>query len=278
MTDNFIVKRMLRAITSRNVTLVTLIRERQDFNDLTSHDVLRIILAHDLMQQESKEVYDLTNQGSSSKKQDLTLKAKREVESSTSEDESEDHQGKDDMALFVRIINKFLNKSGYNKDSRRKAFKKLKGRYSLRRCYECDELGHFITDCPNKKDKKDNEKKDKHHKKDKSKYHKKNYKGQAHIGQEWDSNNSDTDSDEDEGVATIAFATTPPTKSLFDHSSDDEAPVCLMAKGRKVSSTTKSLNIDVTSEHGSSSDSDDDLLDDLSKISLPIICELLETI
>ena len=51
-----------------------------------------------------------------------------------------------------------------------------------------------------------------------------------------------------------------------------------MEKGRKVSSTTKSHNIDVTSEHGSTSDSDDDLLDDLSKASLLSMCELLDTI
>ncbi|XP_062213716.1 uncharacterized protein LOC133914677 [Phragmites australis] len=208
------------------------------------------------MQQESKEVYDLTNQGSSSKKQDLALKAKREVESCTSEDESEDHQGKEEIALFVRRFNKFLKKSCYNKDGRRKAFGKSKGRHSLRRCYECGEPGHFIANCPNKKDKKDSKK---YHKKDKSKYHK-NYKGQAHIGQECDSNNSVTDSNEDEGVATIAFATISPTKSLFDHSSDDEATICLMAKGCNVLSATKSYNIDVTSENGSSSDSDDDFM------------------
>ena len=50
MTDNFIVKRMLWAITPRNVILVTLIRERQDFNNLTPHDVLRRILEHEFMQ------------------------------------------------------------------------------------------------------------------------------------------------------------------------------------------------------------------------------------
>ena len=128
------------------------------------------------------------------------------------------------MTLFVKIFNKFLNKSGYNKGGGRKTFGKSKELHSLRRCYEYDEPSHFVADCSNKKNKKYNEKNEKHHKKDKSKYHKKNYKGQAHIGQEWDSNDSDTDSDEDEGVATIAFAITPPIKSLFDHSSDDESP------------------------------------------------------
>ncbi|XP_062180395.1 uncharacterized protein LOC133884838 [Phragmites australis] len=182
------------------------------------------------------------------------------------------------MALFVKSFNKFLKKSGYNKDGRRKTFSKSKGRHSLRRCYECGKPGHFIANCPNKKDMKDNEKKEKYHKKNKSKYHKKNYKVQAHIGEEWDSNDSNTDSDEVEGVYTIAFATTPPTKSHFDHSSDDEKPICLTEKGRKVSSTTKSHDIDVTIEDGSSSDSDDDLLNNLSKISLSSMCELLETI
>uniref|UniRef100_K3YXS9 Uncharacterized protein n=1 Tax=Setaria italica TaxID=4555 RepID=K3YXS9_SETIT len=40
MTDNFVVKRMLRAIAPRNPTLVTIIREQVDFAKLTPHDVL----------------------------------------------------------------------------------------------------------------------------------------------------------------------------------------------------------------------------------------------
>jgi hypothetical protein len=42
MTDNFVVKKMLRAITPRNPTLATIIRKQKDFAKLTPHDVLVI--------------------------------------------------------------------------------------------------------------------------------------------------------------------------------------------------------------------------------------------
>jgi hypothetical protein len=283
MTDNFIVKRMLRAITPRNVTLVTLIRERDNFDKLTPHDVLGRILAHDLMQQESKEIYDLNNPSSSSKKQSLALKARQEDEECTSEDGSVDHQAMEEMALFVKKFGKFLKKGGLNKYSgKKKVFGKSRQRHSERTCYECGKAGHFIAECPNKKNKEEGENKgynkSKYHKKDKGKHHKKSYKGKAHIVHEWDSNASDSDSDEDQGVATIALATPPPKKSLFEDSSDDETPVCLMAKGPKVSPPTKlpKINVDLVSEHDS--DSENDMLDDLNELSLPSMCDLLETI
>ena len=276
MTDSFIVKRMLRAITPRNVTLVTLIRERDDFDTLTPHDVLGRILAHDLMQQESKEVYDLTNQGSSSKKQNLALKAKQEEEESTSGEECGELQD-EEMALFVRRFNKFFKKGVFNKSSySKKPFNKSRPRYSERRCYECGETGHFIAKCPNKKDKdeggKKESKKEKYYKRDKTKRYKKNYKGQAHLGEEWDSNSSGTDSDEDEGVATIALATSPPKMSLFDESSDEETPKCLMAKGAKVTPPTKTLNVDLNS------DDENDMLEELNELSLPSMSILLDRI
>ncbi|XP_062208960.1 uncharacterized protein LOC133910656 [Phragmites australis] len=139
------------------------------------------------------------------------------------------------MTLFVKKFNKFLKKSGFNKNSgRKKTFDKSRGRLSTRTCYECVKSGHFIADCPNKKNKDEGEKKwynkDKYHKKDKSKHYKKSYKGQAHLCQEWDSNASDTNFDEEEGVATIALATSPKIKWLFEDSSDNESPICLMKK------------------------------------------------
>uniref|UniRef100_A0A0A9BV78 Uncharacterized protein n=1 Tax=Arundo donax TaxID=35708 RepID=A0A0A9BV78_ARUDO len=79
MTDHFVVKRMLRALTPRNANLVTIIRWSEDYKKLTPHDVLGKILVHEMMEEESKKIHDLINKGSSSKKKDSTLKARKEA-------------------------------------------------------------------------------------------------------------------------------------------------------------------------------------------------------
>jgi hypothetical protein len=64
--------------------------------------------------------------------------------------------------------------------------------------------GHFIANYPHEKKDEDEgkKKKEKSYSKDK-KASKKKYFGEAYIGQEWDSNEDNSDSD-NEGVATIA--------------------------------------------------------------------------
>ncbi|XP_062193587.1 uncharacterized protein LOC133896999 [Phragmites australis] len=176
------------------------------------------------------------------------------------------------MVLFVKKFDKFLKRCGFNKSGeRKKTSGKSRARHSTRTCYECGEPGQLIVDCPNKKNKDECEKKGYN-----KENHRKGYKIQTHLGQEWDSNTSDTDSDEEECVTTIALAISPPNKSLFEDSSDDEPPICLMVKGRKVSLPTELSNVDLTSEYDS--DSDNDLIDNVDKLSLPSMCDLLETI
>src|SRR5512140_417499 len=82
MTDEVVVKKMVRAITPRNSILVTIIRERPDYKTLTPHDLLGRILAHDMLVQDSKDVIQYINQSSTAsiKKEDLALKAKEEEE------------------------------------------------------------------------------------------------------------------------------------------------------------------------------------------------------
>jgi hypothetical protein len=71
----------------------------------------------------------------------------------------------------------------------------------------CGKTGHFIADCPNKKDQDDKKeyKMDKFKKAGKSKgYYKKNKYGQAHIGEEWNSDKESSSLNE-EGTTNVAI-------------------------------------------------------------------------
>jgi hypothetical protein len=69
-------------------------------------------------------------------------------------------------------------------------------------CYRCGKSSHFIAKCPysSESDRDDNKKGKK--KMEKKKYYKKG--GEAHMGREWDSDESSTDSSSDEDAAIIA--------------------------------------------------------------------------
>jgi hypothetical protein len=71
---------------------------------------------------------------------------------------------------------------------------------SKRVCYKCGKPGHFIAKCPmsSESDRDD----DKKGKKKKKRYYKKKG-GDAHVYQEWDSDESSTDSSSDEDAANI---------------------------------------------------------------------------
>jgi hypothetical protein len=90
-----------------------------------------------------------------------------------------------------------------------------------RSCFKCGKTGHFIANRPDNDSDLGQEKRGKKEKK-------KNYrkeKGEAHLGKEWDSDCSSSDSD-DKGLAASAFN----KSSLFPN----ERHTCLMAKEKKV--------------------------------------------
>jgi hypothetical protein len=89
-------------------------------------------------------------------------------------------------------------------------------------CFKCGKTGHFIAQCP---DNNHDQEQEKHGKREKKKAYKKG-KGEAHLGKEWDSDCSSSNSD-DEGLAASAFN----KSSLFPN----ERHTCLMAKEKKVS-------------------------------------------
>ena len=94
------------------------------------------------------------------------------------------------MALIIKRFKTAL-KGSKGQPSKTKA----KGKRS---CFKCGKIGHFIANCP------DNDSDQEHGSKRERKKHYKKAKGEAHIGKEWDSDCSSSDSD-NEGLAATAF-------------------------------------------------------------------------
>jgi hypothetical protein len=103
----------------------------------------------------------------------------------------------------------------------RKEYPQQEQNKEKRSCFKCGKTGHFIAQCP---DNDNDQGQEKYGKKEKKKNYKK-AKGEAHLGKEWDSDCSSSDSD-DEGLAASAFD----KSSLFSN----ERHTCLMAKEKKV--------------------------------------------
>jgi hypothetical protein len=115
-----------------------------------------------------------------------------------------------------KLMNKQKIFKGDNND-------KLRTR-TKRACYNCSKYGHFIVTYP-------------YERTDEDKYHKK-YDGEAHIGQEWDSDEESSDSDSDATIA-IKDSSFSSSKSLFLKLNNGKH-TCLMAKKSKRKVKTKS--------------------------------------
>jgi hypothetical protein len=145
------------------------------------------------------------------------------------------------MALIIKIFRQIL---------KQRKGKKYKLR-SKRVCYRCGKSDHYIAKCPYVSDTdRDDDKKGKNMEK---KYYNKKKGGEAHMGREWDSNESSTDSSSDEDATNIAI-----NKGLLFPNVGHK---CLMAKeGKKKKVYSRDTpNILLPMMRGSSSEKNDDL-------------------
>jgi hypothetical protein len=217
-TDHDIVRLMLRSFTIIDPHLVNLIRENPRYTKMMPEEILGKFVSGRMMVKEARYVDDALNdpmpiyepqpvafKATSSSREALPSKVAQVEAAGLNEDE---------MALIIKRFKTALK--GRKEDPNKS---KAKGKRS---CFKCGKTGHFIANYPDNANDPEQEKSEKREKK---KAYKK-AKGEAHLGKEWDSYCSSSDS-EDEGLAASAFN----KPSLFPN----EHHTCLMAKEKKVS-------------------------------------------
>jgi hypothetical protein len=186
------------------------------------------------MIKEARYVDDALN-GPINEPQPFALKATRSKEALPSKVAQIEAAGLNDEEMAL-IIKRFKTVLKGHKGQPSKT--KTKGKRS---CFKCGKLGHFIANCP------DNDSdQDQGNKREKKKHYKK-AKGEAHLGKEWDSDCSSSDSD-NEGLAATAFS----KSTLFPN----ERHTCLMAREKRVCNQDN-----VTYDSSSDSESSDDEID-----------------
>jgi hypothetical protein len=215
--DHDVVRLMLRSFTVIDPHLVNLIRENPRYTKMTPEDILGKFVSGRMMVKEARYVDDALNGPLPVyESQPVALKATSIREALPSRVAQVEAVGlnEDEMALIIKRFKTALKgcKEYPNKN-------KTRGKRS---CFKCSKTGHFIAQCP---DNENDQAQERHGKSEKKKNYKKT-KGEAHLGKEWDSDCSSSDSDK-EGLAASAFD----KSSLFP----DESHTCLMAKEKKVS-------------------------------------------
>jgi hypothetical protein len=119
-TDCMLMKRLMMAYTPMNFNIVVLIRQDPAYKKMSSDDMLERIMNYEMNIQEANNIKNLYMGISTSKKQDITLKAtnknnkKKAILESLSEveeeeeDESEKEYDEDEVVLFIKKFNKFI--------------------------------------------------------------------------------------------------------------------------------------------------------------------------
>jgi hypothetical protein len=161
-TDCMLTERLMMTYTPMNYNVVVLIRQDPAYKKMTSDDVFGRIMNHEMNIQEANNIKNLYKGFSTSKKQDIALKAKKSkkkkvlIESPSEEEEEEEDSEReydeDEMVLFIKKFNKFVKKRRPYKGER-----KEKPR-SKRVCYNCDKNWHFIAQCPYERKEEENDK------------------------------------------------------------------------------------------------------------------------
>src|SRR6266540_6657599 len=170
--DHKVTRWFLRAYQVKNMGLAQMIRDRNDYGDMKPHTLLGKLQQHEMADQAaikaaervpnaimpniigaSKGVVlkatneDENNNETKSRSSKASKSKEVVVESSTSEEDSSNDEDQN-IAMFIKSFKRIMK--GGNKYKKNYG-DKYKKRNKKRQCYECGEIGHYIADCPTKK-------------------------------------------------------------------------------------------------------------------------------
>jgi hypothetical protein len=268
--DHEMVKVILRSLVLRNPTQVQLIHGDPRYKQKSLEEVIDKFVSFELMIKDSKhivnleqgatstpEVHPIAFEATEEKKEESTPTSRLLIDASKLDNK--------EMALIIKSFRQIL------KQRKGKDYKPR----SKRVCYRCGKSSHFIAKCPYTSDSdRDDDKKGKK-KMEKKRYYNKKKGGEAHMGREWDSDESSTDSSSDEDAANIAV-----NKGLLFPNVGHKFLMAKDSKNKKIHSTD-TPKYSTSDDEGSSSDNDDDLTSlvaNLTKEQKKKINELIETI
>jgi hypothetical protein len=196
--DHEMVKVILRSLVFRNPTQVQLIRGDPRYKQMSPREVIGKFVSFELMIKDSKHIVNLEQGATSTPEvQPVAFKATEEKKDESTPSRLPIDASKldnEEMALIMKSFRQIL------KQRKGKEYKPC----SKRVCYRCGKSSQFIDKCPYTSDSdRDDDKKGKK-KMDKKRYYKKKG-GEAHMGREWDSDESSTDSSSDKDATNIAI-------------------------------------------------------------------------
>jgi hypothetical protein len=266
--DHEMVKVILRSLFFHNPTQVQLYCGDPRYKQMSPKEVIGKFVSFELMIKDSKHIVNLEQGATSTPEvQPVAFKATEEKKEESTPSRLPIDASKLDNEEMALIITSF-----------RQILKQRKGKdykpRSKRVCYRCGKSGHFIAKCPYTSDSdRDDDKKGKK-KMEKKRYYKKKG-GEAHMGREWDSDESSTNSSSDEDTVNIAV-----NKGLLFPNVGHK---CLLAKDRKKKKvhSRDTPKYTTSDDEGSSSDNEDDLTSlfaNLTKDQKKKINELIESI
>jgi hypothetical protein len=148
-----------------------------------------------------------------------------------------------EMALIIKSFRQIL---------KQRKGKEYKPR-SKRVCYRCGKSGHYIAKCPYASDSDRDENKKGKNKMEKKKYYNKKKGDEAHMGREWDFDESYTDSSFDEDATIIAI-----NKGLLFPNVGHKCHMAKEGKNKKVYSR-ETPKYTTSDDEGSSIEKNDDL-------------------